>query len=127
MSLAARNSETLPDPMRTRTTLMLLLLCLAGFAFALYNAGDHSGTNDGNLWLLTSLILGVGLISTCLAIIAQFGRLRTLSTPRSDRYAWHNAHGPQFDLPSHRAANPADAPRERHRPLVSRGKNPAGR
>lgn len=62
--------------MRTRTPFLLLGLCITGFAFSLYCAGDQSGTESGNLWLLTSLIVGLGLIATALSVIAHLGHLR---------------------------------------------------
>jgi len=57
--------------MPTRLLTALTALLLGGFALTLNNAVGRSGTPEGNLWLLTSFILGVGLIAAALAAVAS--------------------------------------------------------
>ncbi|MFT3686426.1 MAG: hypothetical protein QM783_16145 [Phycisphaerales bacterium] len=110
--------------MRTRPTFLLLLLCLAGFALSLYYASAQSGTEEGNLWLLTSLILGVGLISTCLAVIAQLSRSPSpaaLLPTSPDRYARRNhPESPRTSAEPTEASVSVSESREHHRQVPGR-------
>lgn len=57
--------------MRPTTRNLILALCIVGFAVTLYNAGAGSGTEDGGVWLLASLIVGIALIAFSLSLVAQ--------------------------------------------------------
>ncbi|HYC99865.1 MAG TPA: hypothetical protein VEB22_01445 [Phycisphaerales bacterium] len=63
--------------MPIRLLAALTALLLAGFALTLNNAVGRSGTPEGNLWLLTSFILGVGLIAASLAAVASVLQARS--------------------------------------------------
>jgi hypothetical protein len=86
--------------MHARTIYALLGLCLAGFAFSLYRAGIGSGTDTGNLWLLTSLIVGIGLIATALAVIAQLAQTRSVRRASGDQAAQPSTPPPRSSPPA---------------------------
>ena len=77
--------------MHTRTLAILIALFLAAFAFSLSSASNASGTNSGSLWLLTSLILSIGLLATILAAIATMIRARSTRLSHSDPTEWHTS------------------------------------
>ena len=90
--------------MSHRLLIAISILLLVGFAVTFNSSTRHSGTEEGNLWLLTSLILGVGLIASALGTVASL--LQPHQTDQS--HGSHREHrGPHSTaMPARRSPDP---------------------